>query len=173
MDESHAEAFESDPEESERYPSDVVDGEFDFSKGTNRVWFGLLCSARIGEDALCHMELHDINGETHQIVVPQYRVDQVQRLVGNHVRASCWETADEQGARTVKLYFIARTQPFSGPGPHQKREQLEKRWAAEGRRSMTGAEFAEWVRELLPTPEAAVRFGRELEQLRGRKLYDD
>ena len=149
------------------YPKEVVAAEFDFTNGTNRVWFGRLCSTRIDEDERSHVELHDFDGETHKIEVPAYRVNDVRGALGKPIQASCWETVDDDGNVQVTLYFMRDLSPFE-VGPRKPQKSLRER----GIKPMTLDELTPLLKDLFPTPEDAVRFGEELERLRGRKIYD-
>ncbi len=149
------------------YPKEVVAAEFDFTNGTNRVWFGRLCSARIDEDERSHVELHDFDGETHEIEVPAYRVDDVRDALGKPIQASCWETVDDDGNVQATLYFMRDLSPFE-IGPRKPQKSLRER----GIKPMTLDELTPLLKDLFPTLEDAVRFGEELEKLRGRKIYD-
>lgn len=153
-----------------RYPDEVLDDDvrsFDFINGKNRVWFGRLCSAEIGENDRSQVVLHDFDGETHSFEVPAYRVDEVRDALGRPIQATCWEFEDDDGNTKVVLYFMRRLSPFE-VGPRKPQKSLRER----GIKPMTLEELTPLLKDLFPTAEDAVRFGEELERLRGRKIYD-
>lgn len=149
------------------YPKEVAVAEFDFTNGTNRVWFGRLCCARIDEDDRSHVELHDFDGETHEIEVPAYRVDDVRDALDKPIQASCWETVDDDGNVQVTLYFMRHLSPFE-IAPRKPQKSLRER----GVKPTTLDELTPLLEDLFPTVEDAERFGEELERLRGREIYD-
>ena len=163
---------DEDDEAELRFSEEQVLAEFDFTNGTNQVWYGRLCSARIDEDDRAQIELHDFDGETHQIEVPPYRVDDVRAMLGKPIHAACWETVDDDGNVKVKLYFMDLLSPYL-VGPRKSKKSLRELAEEQGREPMTIDELVPLLEELFPTREDAVRFGRDLERMRGRKIYDD
>ena len=159
-----------------RYPRAVLDAaadEFDFTSGTNRVWHGWLCSAEVGEDGRPRLTLRDFDDEWHSFEAQPFRADELRASLGKPIQASCWETLDDAGNVKVVLYFMRRLAPPELPpaGPRQRLREFAAR--CEGEDTLTGAEFVATIKDLLPTQEAALRFGRSLEEMRGRKIYDD
>ena len=157
---------DEDDEAELRFSEEQVLAEFDFTNGTNQVWYGRLCSARIDEDDRAQIELHDFDGETHQIEVPPYRVDDVRAMLGKPIHAACWETVDDDGNVKVKLYFMEILPPDMTPLRRYVKQLDEKHF-------FRLEDLIPVLEELFPTREDAVRFGRELEEKRGRKIYDD
>ena len=157
---------DEDDEAELRFSEEQVLAEFDFTNGTNQVWYGRLCSARIDEDDRAQIELHDFDGETHQIEVPPYRVDDVRAMLGKPIHAACWETVDDDGNVKVKLYFME----ILPPGMTLRRRPAKR---LDEKHFFRLEDLIPVLEELFPTREDAVRFGRELEEKRGRKIYDD
>lgn len=159
-----------------RYPQTVLDAaadEFDFANGTNRVWYGWLCGAEVGEDGRPRLELRDFDDEWHSFEAQPFRADELRASLGKPIQASCWETVDDQGNVKAVLYFMRRLSPPEIPFAGPKQRLREFAAEHEGEYAPTGAEFVAMVKDLLPTREAALRFGRNLEEMRGRKIYDD
>ena len=144
--------------------------EVDVTKGENRVWFGPLCVARI-DDGRCQIEVRDDAGRTHPVEVPDYLIEMVRGALGKCVQISCMETKDDDGNLKATAYFLRLLTPGE-IGPLLPTRSWRERAIEQGIDPDEPPNILPAVAAMLPTRDDAVRFGRELEKLRGRKIFD-
>lgn len=144
--------------------------EVDVTRGQNRVWFGPLCVARI-DDGRCQIDVRDDSGQAHPVEVPDYLIAKVRDALGKPVQISCMETEDDDGNLKATAYFLRLLTPGE-IGPLRPTKSWRERAIEQGINPDDPPDILPAVSAMLPTREDAVRFGRELEKLRGRKIFD-
>ena len=140
------------------------------TRGNHRVVLGRLCVQREDHGA-CRFEVHTPNHRVHRVLIPGEWLETVITWDDANVDARGFLERDAAGQETIRIYGLRRMAPGEVV-PRTVGTSLAEMAEEQGRDVMTLADLLPVLEAMMPTSEDAEAFGRHLEELRGRKIFD-